>query len=263
MGNWQPEMLRGQTAVITGVSRKIGIGAAIVRALAEVGCNIFTTYFRPYDATMPWGNQPNEAVRIIEELQQLGVEVAGLELDLTQLSAPAELFAVVQERFGSAHILVNNAAYSTNENIQTLTSQSLENHFAMNVRGMALLCQAFVQQFKVGERVENGRIINLSSGQSFGPMPSEIAYAASKGAVEAFSLSLSAALASQGITVNAIDPGITDTGWIPDDLRQTFMAQAPMGRIGTPEDAARLVRFLASPEAGWITGQLIRSRGGL
>lgn len=263
MNNWQTDMLSGQTAVLTGVSRKIGIGAAIARTLAEVGCNIFTTYFRLYDATMPWGSQDNEAVEIIAELQEMGVEAAGLELDLTQPTAPAELFAVVQERFGTANILVNNAAYSTSENIDSLTGQSLDNHFAVNVRGMALLCQQFVQQFGEGEWVENGRIINLSSGQGFGPMPDELAYAASKGAVEAFSLSLSAELARRGITVNAIDPGITDTGWIPDDLRQTFIAQAPMGRIGTPEDAARLVRFLASPEAGWITGQLIRSRGGL
>ena len=188
---------------------------------------------------------------------------AGLELDLSQPSAPAALFATVQERFGKATILINNAAYSTNENIHTLTAQALQSHMAVNVQGMALLCQAFVQQFDEEAWVENGRIINLSSGQSHGPMPEELAYIASKGGVEALSLSLSAALASQGITVNAIDPGITDTGWIPDDLRQEFVSQAPMGRIGTPTDAARLVRFLASPEAGWITGQLIRSRGGL
>ena len=263
MQNWQSDMLKGQTAVITGVSRKIGIGAAIARALAEVGCNIFTTYFRPYDATMPWGSEANEAVELITELQQLGVAATGLELDLSQPTAPAELFAVVQERFGQATILVNNAAYSTSENIDTLNAPSLDNHYAVNVRGMALLCQAFVQQFAEGAWVENGRIINLSSGQSFSPMPSELAYIASKGAVEALTLSLSADLARRGITVNAIDPGITDTGWIPDDLRQQFVAQAPMGRIGTPADAARLVRFLASPEAGWITGQLIRSRGGL
>lgn len=261
--NWQPDMLRGQTAVITGVSRKIGIGAAIARALAEVGCNIFTTYFRPYDATMPWGSQENEALEIIEELQKMGVDADGLELDLSQPTAPAELFAEVQKRFGQANILVNNAAYSTSENIDTLTAQSLDNHYAVNVRGMALLCQQFAQQFGEETWVENGRIINISSGQSFGPMPDELAYVASKGAVEALSLSLSAELASRGITVNAIDPGITDTGWIPDDLRQAFVAQAPMRRIGTPEDAARLVRFLASPEASWITGQLIRSRGGL
>lgn len=263
MENWQANMLRGQTAVITGVSRKIGIGAAIARALAQVGCNIFTTYFRPYDATMPWGSQDNEAVELVSELQQMGVEAVGLELDLSQPTAPADLFAVMQERFGHANILVNNAAYSTSEDIFALNAASLDNHYAVNVRAMALLCQAFVQQFAGNPWVENGRIINLSSGQSFGPMPQELAYIASKGAVEALTLSLSPHLASQGITVNAIDPGITDTGWIPDDLRRQFVAQSPMGRIGTPEDAARLVRFLASPEAGWITGQLIRSRGGL
>ena len=262
MGNWQPDMLQGHTAIVTGVSRKIGIGAAIAQALAEVGCNIFTTYFRPYDATMPWGSQANEAVDIVDALQKMGVEAAGLELDLSQPTAPAELFAVVQERFGQATILVNNAAYSTNENIANVTSESLDNHYAVNLRAMTLLCQKFVQQFDAGQ-VAYGRIINISSGQSFGPMTNELGYVASKGAVEAVSLSLSAELASRRITVNAIDPGITDTGWIPDELRQQFVAQAPMGRIGTPQDAARLVRFLASPEAGWITGQLIRSRGGL
>ncbi len=263
MTNWQPDMLKGQTAVITGVSRKIGIGAAIARALAEVGCHILTTYFRPYDATMPRGNQADEASQLIAELRQMGVEAAGIELDLSQPTAPAELFALVQEQFGRANILVNNAAYSTSEDIFKLNATSLDNHYAVNVRAMALLCQAFVRQFGAEEWVGNGRIINLSSGQSFGPMSGELAYAASKGAVEALNLSLSAELARRGITVNAIDPGITDTGWIPDDLRQIFIAEAPMGRIGTPEDAARLVRFLASPEAGWITGQLIRSRGGL
>lgn len=263
MMNWQPDMLKGQTAVITGVSRKIGIGAAIARALAEVGCTVFTTYFRPYDATMPWGSQANEASQLIAELRQMGVEAAGIELDLSLPTSPAELFAVVQERFGRANILVNNAAYSTGEDVYKLNAESLDNHYAVNVRGMALLCQAFVQQFAREEKVENGRIINISSGQSFSPMPGELAYIASKGAVEALSLSLSAELARRGITVNAIDPGITDTGWIPDELRQIFVAQAPMGRLGTPEDAARLVRFLASPEAAWITGQIIRSRGGL
>ena len=263
MTHWQPDMLKGQTAVITGVSRKIGIGTAIAKALAEVGCNIFTTYFRPYDATMPWGSQENEAAQILEELQQMGVQAAGLELDLSQPTAPADLFVTVQERFGQANILVNNATHSVNGTIDEVTAAALDDHYAVNVRGMALLCQQFVQQFGDGTEVGNGRIINISSGQSFGPMPGELAYAASKGAVEAFTVSLSAELASRGITVNAIDPGITDTGWISPELRKQFTAQAPMGRIGMPEDAARLVRFLASPEAGWISGQLIRSRGGL
>jgi 3-oxoacyl-[acyl-carrier protein] reductase len=94
-------------------------------------------------------------------------------------------------------------------------------------------------------------------------MPGELAYAATKGAVEAFTLSLSAEVAELGVTVNAVDPGITDTGWIPADLKAAWESQAPMGRVGLPEDAARLIAFLASEEARWITGQVIHSRGGL
>ena len=94
-------------------------------------------------------------------------------------------------------------------------------------------------------------------------MPGELAYVATKGAVEAFTLSLSAEVAPLGIAVNAIDPGITDTGWISPKLKAKWEVESPMGRVGTPEDAARLIAFLASPEAAWITGQVIHSRGGM
>jgi 3-oxoacyl-[acyl-carrier protein] reductase len=94
-------------------------------------------------------------------------------------------------------------------------------------------------------------------------MPGELAYVATKGAVEAFTCSLSAEVASLGITVNAVDPGITDTGWIDPAQKAKWQTEAPMGRVGLPDDAARLIRFLASADAGWITGQVIHSRGGL
>ena len=94
-------------------------------------------------------------------------------------------------------------------------------------------------------------------------MSGELAYAATKGAVEAFSRSLRAEVGRLGITVNAVDPGATDTGWISSELKEKWETESPMGRIGVPEDAARLIRFLASAEAEWITGQIIHSRGGL
>jgi 3-oxoacyl-[acyl-carrier protein] reductase len=125
---------------------------------------------------------------------------------------------------------------------------------------MALLCAQFARRFS---KPSGGRIINLSSGQGLGPMPGELAYVASKGAVEAFTVSLSAELAPRGITVNAVDPGLTDTGWLSAEQRLEWLARAPLGRVGVPQDAARLVRFLASEEAGWITGQVLHSRGGL
>lgn len=92
-------------------------------------------------------------------------------------------------------------------------------------------------------------------------MPESLAYATTKGAVETFTTSLAASVAAQGITVNAVDPGATDTGWITDQQRAAWTAEMAMGRIGQPEDAARLIAFLASPAGEWITGQVIHSRG--
>jgi 3-oxoacyl-[acyl-carrier protein] reductase len=135
----------------------------------------------------------------------------------------------------------------------------LDRHYAVNVRGMALLCQAFIRQFTSGV---DGRIVNLTSGQGQGPMPDELAYATSKGAVEAFTTSLSPHAAARGITVNAVNPGPTDTGWIPANLRPVLLSQFPMGRIGAPRDVANLIGFLVSPEGGWVSGQVINSEGG-
>ncbi len=93
-------------------------------------------------------------------------------------------------------------------------------------------------------------------------MPGELAYAATKGAIEAFTRTLAAEVGRKGITVNAVNPGPTDTGWSPEDLRSELSSKFPLGRVGAPEDAARLVAFLAGDEAAWITGQVIHSEGG-
>lgn len=252
--------MKNRIALVTGASRQIGIGAAIARDLVRAGADVFITYFRPYDATMPWGSTAHEAQNLVEELKRLGSRAAGLEIDLSQPSAPRQLFDEVEKSLGAVDILVNNATFSVNDSIETLTAETLDQHYAVNVRGMMLLCQEFVRRWK---KPSGGRIINLTSGQGLSPMPEELSYAATKGAVETFTLSLSAALAARGITVNAVDPGATDTGWMSAELKATLEAKSPQGRVGLPEDAARLVRFLASEEAGWITGQIIRSRGGL
>ncbi len=159
---------------------------------------------------------------------------------------------------GHPSILVNNAAYSTRDGYQRLDAATLDAHYAVNMRAMALLSVEFARRHPAGSP---GRIINLSSGQSVGPMPGELAYAATKGAIEAFTTTLAAEVASLGITVNAIDPGITDTGWITPDVEAAFLPGMGMGRFGQPDDAARLVVFLASQAGGWITGQTIHSRG--
>lgn len=258
------EYRKNKIALITGASRKAGIGTAIARELARDKTDIFITYFRPYDRETGLAGEQDEPLQLLAELQQNGCRADGLELDLANPQAPKQLFDHVETALGPVSILVNNATYSMRDGIENLNADGLDKHYAVNIRAMALLCAEFVRRYQKRRSQEDyGRIINLSSGQSVGPMPGELAYVATKGAVEAFTVSLSAEVGPLGITVNAVDPGITNTGWISPELEARWAAESPMGRVGTPEDAARLIRFLASAESGWITGQIIHSRGGL
>jgi len=251
--------LNGRVAVVTGASRSIGIGAAICRALAAKGADIFFTHWRAYDETMAWGADADGPDALQRELSASGRRCAHLEADLSLPDAPIRILDAAESRLGRASILVNNATYSTDSSYETLDAATLDAHYAVNMRGAMLLSVEFVRRF---QDVSGGRIINMTSGQSLGPMPGELAYAATKGAIEVFTVSLAAAVAGRGIMVNAVNPGPTDTGWMDDAIRAAVLSRSPMGRIGQPEDAARLVAFLASDEAAWITGQVIHSEGG-
>ena len=257
--------LHGRIAIVTGASRRIGIGAAIARTLAAAGADIFLTYFRPYDADQPWGSTPHEVEQLLADLHSLSVRAYGLEANLAQPETPARVFEAVEGLLGQPSILVNNATHSEDGDIGVLDAAQLDRHYAVNVRGMALLCKEFVRRWpgSTGPGGLPGRIINMSSGQGVTPMPGELAYIATKGAVEAFTTSLAAGVASSGITVNAIDPGPVDTGWMNDELKARLVAQAPLGRVGMPQDIANLICFLASEQAEWINGQVIHARGGL
>ena len=256
------EGLKGQTALVTGASRAAGIGFAIARSLAAAGADVFVTYYRPYDKVSGLAGEQDEPDKLLAELRAQGVRATGAEYDLSDSAVPASVFAAARAALGPISILVNNATHSLNDTIETLTADMLDKHYAVNLRGMALMCREFVLGYK-SAGLADGRIINLTSGQSQGPMVGELAYVATKGAVEAFTVSLSAEIAPLGITVNAVNPGITDTGWIPPELKDRWLRDSPRGRVGQPTDAARLIAFLASPEADWITGEVINSTGGL
>lgn len=249
--------LHGRVALVTGAGRRGAIGAAICRALAAAGADVAFTHWSAYDASMPWGADADGPAGLLAELEGLGRRALAFEVDLSAPEA-AERTLDAAEQLGPLTILVNNAAYSTTGPWQELDAETLDNHYAVNVRAMALLSVGFAQRFHGGA----GRIINLSSGQAQGPMPFELAYVASKGAIEAFTRSLSAALGPRGITVNAVNPGPTDSGWMDEELKAFLLPKFPFGRIGQPDDVARLIAFLASDEAGWITGQVIHSEGG-
>ena len=251
--------LQGRIAIVTGASRRVGIGAATCRALAAEGADVFLTHWRAYDRAIHQGSRDEEVEELLKELRGRGVRAEGLEVDLSDPGAAVSVMDAVAERMGMPSIVVNNAAYSTNDNFETLDAAALDVHYAVNMRNTALLSVEFARRFAGGA---GGRIINMTSGQSLGPMPNEIAYVMSKGAVEALTKTLAAEVGHKGITVNAVNPGPTDTGWMTDELQEELTPRFAMGRMGLPQDAARLIAFLASDDAEWITGQVIHSTGG-
>ena len=251
--------LSGRVALVTGVGRKRSIGSAVCRALASRGAGVVFSYWTAYDRQMPWASDEDEPEALLGELRASGVRAEGVEMDLSLPDSARLLLDVAEETLGRPSILVNTAAYSAHGGFEDLDAQALDAHYAVNVRAMALLSVDFAQRHPGGP---GGRILNFSSGQSQGPMPGELAYVATKGAIEAFTRTLAVEVGHKGITVNAVNPGPTDTGWISEELEQEILQKFPLGRIGRPEDAARLVTFLASDEAAWITGQTIHSEGG-
>jgi 3-oxoacyl-[acyl-carrier protein] reductase len=144
-----------------------------------------------------------------------------------------------------------------------LTSEILDQHYYINIRAPILLAQAFVTGFRKQKVYRQGRIITLTSGYETEPNPGNLAYSATKAAMNRFTNSLALEVAPLGITVNAVDPGPTDTGWMESALKESLLHQAPMKRLGMPDDVANLIEFLISEKSQWITGQILHSRGGL
>ena len=161
------------------------------------------------------------------------------EINLSQSYSPNRLFYMVSERLGDPSILVNNAVYSTHTRIEELDVEQLDKHYTVNVRATMLLSSLFIKHYSLKT---GGSIINLTSGQSVGPMPDELAYAATKGAIEAFTKSVAPVAMEKGITVNAVDPGPTNTGWITEELKHHLVWKFPQGKVGEPVDA-RLISF--------------------
>lgn len=251
--------LKNKIAIVTGVGRLQGIGAAICKELADAGYHIFFTYWTDYDREIGLSLDFDEPKKLKEELMLKGVKVSSIELDLTTQDAPEKLFEKVVEVLGQPDILINNAAYSTNNDYSTITMEELDKHYAVNIRATTLLSSKFAQNFK---KKTGGRIVSLTSGQFQGSMAGELAYATTKGAIDALTITLAAEVAHLGITVNAINPGPTDTGWMSEDIKGKLEPMFAFGRIGEPSDVAKAIKFLVSEDANWITGQIIHSEGG-
>ena len=251
--------LKGRVALVTGVSRRIGIGFAIAEQLAAQGADIFIQSFARYDARQPYGADPAGVPALVEALRKHGGQVEHLEADFLDPTAPQRIVTAAAGSLGHLDILVANHAHSTTGTLEELTAEDIDLHYQVNVRGSLLLVKAFAAQH---DGRSGGRVVLLTSGQHRNPMPSELAYIASKGALHQLTLSLSAHLATRGITVNTVNPGATDTGYATPDLYKAVLRSEPQGRWGQPEDAARLIAWLCTDDARWITGQVINSTGG-
>jgi 3-oxoacyl-[acyl-carrier protein] reductase len=251
--------LKSRVGLVTGVSRRAGIGFAIAKRLASLGADLCVQSFAPYDASQPWGADADGPDALAAELRALGVRVESVRADLADADAPARVVGAAFDRLGRVDVLVANHAHSRFGDLEQLRADEIDRHLHVNVRATLLLIQSFVARH---DGRAGGRVVLLTSGQDRGPMPGELAYAASKGALASLVPSLSAHLAHRGITVNAVDPGATDTGWAGPELQKQVLEQEPQGRWGLPDDAARLIAWLATDDARWVTGQVIHSNGG-
>jgi 3-oxoacyl-[acyl-carrier protein] reductase len=244
--------LTGKVAVVTGASK--GIGAAIAEELARDGASVVVNY----------SSSGRQAEAVVAKIKAAGGAAKAVHADV---SKPAEAKALVNAavaEFGKIDILVNSAGVFEFLPLEAITEKHFDWMFNLNVRGLVFATQAAVPEF--GDR--GGLVINISSIVSHSAPAFASVYSATKGAVDAFTKSLAKELGAKKVRVNAVLPGPVETegatslpAWGP--LVAQAVPQTPLGRVGQPRDIATVVSFLASEEAGWITGQTIQVTGGL
>lgn len=248
--------LDGRVALVTGVSRRIGIGTAIAQRLQELGATVHASGWPPHDDEMPWGRDRPDAHQ--------GPTFTVATHDFAQPEVPAALIDEVVDHHGRIDIVAAVHARSSEQSLATVSAEELDRSWAVNVRSIVLLAQRFAEVHRPPPVSEppTGRMLWFTSGQHLEPMDSTLAYAASKGALQQLTATLDHALSAARIVANCINPGPVDTGWAPPDLHDKVEAMFPDRRWGRPSDVANLVAFLAGDEGSWIRGQVLNSEGG-
>jgi 3-oxoacyl-[acyl-carrier protein] reductase len=252
--------LQGRVALVTGVSRRIGIGTAITQRLLSDGASVLVSGFEPHDREMPWATDAGGAREVLARHAAAAERLHHHEdADFEDPETADRLVAATIDRFGDIDIVVANHARSSLQPFEAMTADELDKCWAINARGSLLLAKSLHDRRPVAP---GGRLVLFTSGQHIAPMPSEIAYAVSKGAIHQMTATLSDAMIDRGITVNCINPGPTDTGYAEGRVRTAVEQRFPALRWGTTQDVAKLVAWLVSDEAAWITGQVHISEGG-
>jgi 3-oxoacyl-[acyl-carrier protein] reductase len=243
--------LDGKVAVVTGGSR--GIGRAISVELARAGAHVIVNYA---------GNEA-KARETLEELNQVQGRGELKQFDVADEESVQKAFKEVTDAHGRLDILVNNAGIALDQILLRVKQEEIDRTFATNLAGPLYCSKAAVRTMM---RAKQGRIINLSSVVAESGNPGQAVYSASKAGIIGLTKTLAREYASRGITVNVVAPGFiaTDmTGSLPEAVQKSIVDQTPLGRVGRPEEVAAAVLFLASAEAGYITGQVLRVNGGM
>jgi 3-oxoacyl-[acyl-carrier protein] reductase len=245
--------LAGKVAVVTGASK--GIGASIAEHLAAEGAAVVVNY----------SSSKSGADAVVKKITGKGGKAIAVQGDVSKAKDITKLFADAKQAYGKLDILVNNAGVFEFAPLESVTEEHFHRQFNLNVLGLLLTTQEAVKL--IGP--EGGSIINISSIVGKMPVPGGSVYSATKGAVDAITVSLSKELGSKKIRVNSLNPGMVETegvhtaGLAESEFRKTIEAQTPLGaRIAQPQDIAKAAVFFASGDSGWATGQTLILAGG-
>lgn len=244
-------MLTGKNALITGASR--GIGRAIAIELASKGANVAVNYA---------GNE-EKATEVVKELKGLGVNAFKVQADVSNEANVKSMTKEVIETFGSLDILVNNAGITKDNLLMRMKEEEFDQVINTNLKGVFLCIKAATRQMM---RQRSGKIINVASIVGVNGNPGQANYVAAKAGVIGLTKTTAQELASRNILVNAVAPGFITTDMtdaLTEEQRKSILEKVPLGKLGKPEDVANVVRFLASSDADYITGQTIHIDGGM
>jgi 3-oxoacyl-[acyl-carrier protein] reductase len=244
--------LNGKVALITGASK--GIGAGIAKAYANQGATVIVNY----------ASNKNDADKIVEQITSNGGKAIAIQGNVEKSADVKRIFEEIAKTFGKLDILVNNAGVYSFAAIDDITEESFHNMFNINVLGSILTIQQAVKLF--GDK--GGVIINTGSIVSTLDMPTSLIYSQTKYAIDAMTRILAKELGPKKIRINSINPGLIETegshssGVMNGDAEKWHVSETPLGRVGKPEDIAKVAVFLASEDSYWITGETIAVSGG-